>query len=190
MHSTVRERAGIGFTGDSYAESFVLADVRMSWPQRTDEVMLFVSPEGFVMVAPLPGGRHRIVATVDDAPEHPDMIDVQSLLDARGPVTGAARVHEIVWSSRFRVHHRLADRYPADPARRRRGTRPQPGRRARHEHRYPGRGRAGSYTDRGAWRTGSRKPARRIRAYAPPDCGPRRGPHRPDDADGDAAQPP
>jgi len=113
MHSTVRERAGIGFTGDTYAESFVLADVRMSWPERTDEVMLFVSPEGFVMVAPLPGGRHRIVATVDDAPEHPGMIYVQHLLDARGPVTGAARVHEIVWSSRFRVHHRLADRYRA-----------------------------------------------------------------------------
>ena len=41
------------------------------------------------------------------------MIYVQHLLDARGPVTGAARVHEIVWSSRFRVHHRLADRYRA-----------------------------------------------------------------------------
>jgi len=30
MHSSVRECAGIGFTGDSYEQSFVLADVRMS----------------------------------------------------------------------------------------------------------------------------------------------------------------
>jgi 2-polyprenyl-6-methoxyphenol hydroxylase-like FAD-dependent oxidoreductase len=113
MHSTVRERAGIGFTGDAYGQSFVLADVVMSWSLGRDEVMLFLSPEGLVVVAPLPGGRHRIVATVEEAPERPDMADVQRLLDTRGPVTGAARVQEVAWSGRFRVHHRLADRYRA-----------------------------------------------------------------------------
>lgn len=113
MHSTVREHAGIGFTGDSYEQTFVLADVRMSWPLSDREVMLFVSPAGLVVVAPLPGGRHRIVATVDDAPEQPGIADVQQLLDARGPSRGATHIHEIVWSSRFRVHHRLADRYRA-----------------------------------------------------------------------------
>lgn len=112
MHSTVREQAGIGFTGDAYESSFVLADVVMDWPLRRDEVMLFFSPEGLVVVAPLPGGRHRVVATQDVAPEHPGLEDVQQLLDRRGPRTGAV-VREIVWSSRFRVHHRLADRYRA-----------------------------------------------------------------------------
>jgi 2-polyprenyl-6-methoxyphenol hydroxylase-like FAD-dependent oxidoreductase len=34
-------------------------------------------------------------------------------MDARGPEAQPARVTEIVWSSRFRVHHRLADRYRA-----------------------------------------------------------------------------
>lgn len=113
MHSAVRERAGIGFTGEKYEQSFVLADVRMSWPLPDDEVVLFFSPAGLVVVAPLPGGRHRIVATVDDAPEEPDIGDVQRLLDERGPVAGAGRIDEIVWSSRFRVHHRLANRYRA-----------------------------------------------------------------------------
>lgn len=113
MHSTVRERSGIGFTGERYEQSFVLADVRMEWSLRGDEVMLFFSPAGLVVVAPLPGGRHRVVATVDDAPEHPGIGDVQQILDTRGPVTGAARVGELVWGSRFRVHHRLADRYRA-----------------------------------------------------------------------------
>jgi 2-polyprenyl-6-methoxyphenol hydroxylase-like FAD-dependent oxidoreductase len=113
MHSTVRERAGIGFTGERYEQSFVLADVRMSWPLSVDEVMLFVSPDGLVVVAPLPAGRHRVVATLDDAPEIPGIEDVQRLLDARGPAAGATRVGEVVWSSRFRVHHRLADRYRA-----------------------------------------------------------------------------
>jgi 2-polyprenyl-6-methoxyphenol hydroxylase-like FAD-dependent oxidoreductase len=113
MHSTVRERAGIGFTGDTYEQSFMLADVRMSWLLRADEVMLFVSPEGLVVVAPLPGGRHRVVATMDDAPEHPGIADVQHILDTRGPMTGATRVDEIVWSARFRIHHRVVDRYRA-----------------------------------------------------------------------------
>src|SRR5262249_48892598 len=113
MHSAVRELAGIGFQGGSYEQSFVLADVRMNWSLSADEVMLFSSADGLAVVAPLPGGRHRVVATMDNAPEHPQLEDVQRLLDARGPVTGAARIEEIAWSTRFHVHHRLADRYRA-----------------------------------------------------------------------------
>jgi len=113
MHSAVREQAGIGFTGDSYGQSFVLADVHLDWELDDAEVMLYLSPAGLVVVAPLPGGRHRIVATVDEAPAHPDRDHIQALLDARGPQQRPARVKDVVWSSRFRVHHRLADRYRA-----------------------------------------------------------------------------
>jgi 2-polyprenyl-6-methoxyphenol hydroxylase-like FAD-dependent oxidoreductase len=113
MHSTVREHAGIGFTGDKYEQSFLLADVKMTWPLGKDEVMLFFSPEGLVVVAALPGGSYRVVATVDDAPEQPGIDDIQRLLDARGPAAGSSRVQEIIWGSRFRVHHRLADHYRA-----------------------------------------------------------------------------
>jgi hypothetical protein len=55
----------------------------MNWLLHADEVMLFSSPERFVVVAPLPGGRHRVVATVDEAPEHPSIADIQHLLDRR-----------------------------------------------------------------------------------------------------------
>lgn len=113
MHSMVREAVGIGFAGDKYAQSFVLADVRMAWPLPAAEVQLFLSAQGLVVVAPLPGGRHRIVATMDDAPEHITTADVQAMLDARGP--GSVQVHEVAWASRFRVHHRLADTYRRGP---------------------------------------------------------------------------
>jgi len=113
MHSTVRDRSGIGFVGGSYGEAFVLADVRMTWSLGRDEVMLFFSPEGVMLVAPLPGGRHRIVATVDEAPENPSLGDVQRLLDTRGPAAVAARVEEMIWSSRFHVHHRVAASFRA-----------------------------------------------------------------------------
>ena len=84
MHSTVREGAGIGFTGGSYGESFVLADVRDGRRSGPAEVSS-PSARGLVVVAPLAGRPHRIVATVDDAPATPDLDYVQRLLDARGP---------------------------------------------------------------------------------------------------------
>src|SRR5581483_5088782 len=111
MHSLVRETAGIGFSGTSYEESFVLADVEMGWDHERDEVMLFFSPAGLVVVAPLPDGRFRIVATLDDAPPQPAVADIQRLLDARGPARRRARVYRVRWSSRFRLHHRVADHY-------------------------------------------------------------------------------
>ncbi|GAB2653778.1 FAD-dependent oxidoreductase [Nocardia goodfellowii] len=116
MHSVVRDQAGIGFTGAAYPESFVLADVRMTWPIARDEVALHLSPEGVTVVAPLPDAdqpdRYRVVATLDDAPEHPTVADIQTILDTRGP-GGDVKVTEVLWSSRFRVHHRVADRYRA-----------------------------------------------------------------------------
>lgn len=157
MHSTVREAAGIGFTGSAYEESFVLADVLMDWVPGPTEVSLAFGAAGLTVVAPLPDGqksgherghknrhdgghedghsgrnedvydgphedardgghaapatRYRVVATVADAPAEPDLSFVQALLDARAP--GQATVTALAWSSRFRIHHRVADHYRA-----------------------------------------------------------------------------
>jgi 2-polyprenyl-6-methoxyphenol hydroxylase-like FAD-dependent oxidoreductase len=115
MNSVVRQAAEIGFTGSRFEEAFVLADVDMEWAHGRDEVMLFFSPAGMVVVAPLPGGRFRIVATLDEAPAQPGVADIQALLDARGPAQGPAWVHAVHWSSRFRLHHRVADHYRNGP---------------------------------------------------------------------------
>lgn len=111
MHSLARERSGIGFTGGTYAESFTLADVQLSGGVPTDEVILYFSPAGLVVVAPIPDGMFRIVATVDEAPHDPDTAFVQKLLDERGPQAHPVVVEDVVWGSRFRVHHRIADTF-------------------------------------------------------------------------------
>lgn len=111
MHSVVRDRSGIGFSGGGYQQSFSLADVRIAGGVPRDEVILYFSPAGMVVVAPLPGGMHRIVAAVDSAPENPTIEYVQMLLDERGPERERAVVEEILWGSRFRIHHRIAERY-------------------------------------------------------------------------------
>jgi 2-polyprenyl-6-methoxyphenol hydroxylase-like FAD-dependent oxidoreductase len=113
MHSTVREQAGIGFAGGEYAESFALADVRLSGEAPVDEVILFWAKAGLTVVAPLPGDIFRVVAPVADAPEQPSAQYIQQILDSRGPGYGAMVVTDVIWGSRFRIQHRVADTYRA-----------------------------------------------------------------------------
>lgn len=113
IHSTVREQAGIGFTGDVYQESFALADVRLRGEAPVDEVVLFWAKAGLTVVAPLPGDIFRIVAPVADAPEEPSAAFIQQILDERGLGAGRMVVTDVIWGSRFRIHHRVADTYRA-----------------------------------------------------------------------------
>lgn len=113
QHSRVRDGAGIDFPGSTYG-SFLLADVRMDWPLGHAEVTLFVSADGTLVVAPMSGGRHRVVAAIADAPAEPTAGDVQGLIDARGPL-GGGHVNEVIWGSRFKVSHRLASTFRSGP---------------------------------------------------------------------------
>ena len=113
MHSTVREQAGIGFAGGEFAESFTLADVRVTGEAPRDEVILFYAKDGLTVLAPLPDDIFRIVAPAADAPQAPSAGFVQSLLDSRGFGPGQTVVTDLLWGTRFRIHHRVADSYRA-----------------------------------------------------------------------------
>ncbi|MCV7416931.1 FAD-dependent oxidoreductase [Mycolicibacterium litorale] len=111
VHSTVRRQAGIRFDGGAYDDSFLLADVRLTGDVPDGEVILFWAGAGLTVVAPLPGGVHRIVAPVVEAPEQPSAALVQQILDSRGPGAGRIVVREVIWGSRFRIQHRIAETY-------------------------------------------------------------------------------
>jgi 2-polyprenyl-6-methoxyphenol hydroxylase-like FAD-dependent oxidoreductase len=137
-HSMVRQAARIGFAPGTYPETFILADVHMDWPLPADVLRLFLAADGMALVAPFNGDRFRIVATVAQAAEHPSQADVkaaeppsqadvkaaeppsqadvQAILDTRGPRSPGARVRNMVWSSRFRIHHGVAEHYRAGRA--------------------------------------------------------------------------
>jgi 2-polyprenyl-6-methoxyphenol hydroxylase-like FAD-dependent oxidoreductase len=108
MHSVVREQASIPFVGGDYEESFVLADMEMDWPLDREEVSLFFSDQGLVVVAPLPGDLFRVVATMKQAPSTPSIKDLQQILDERGPERTSITIRRIVWASRFHLEHRVA----------------------------------------------------------------------------------
>ncbi len=112
-HSAVRAAVGLDFPGQTYPSQFVLADIALTGSVHADdEATINLSARGVTVIARLPGGNHRIIATVDpgvDVPDRPDRAFVDALMGDRGiPARSAA---EPVWSSAFRVHHRVAARF-------------------------------------------------------------------------------
>jgi 2-polyprenyl-6-methoxyphenol hydroxylase-like FAD-dependent oxidoreductase len=111
--SAVRAAVGLDFPGDTYPSQFVLADVALTADGHADdEATINMSAHGVTVLARLPSGNHRIVATVAaeaDVPARPDRAFVDALLRDRG--IHARPAAEPVWSSAFRVHHRVAERF-------------------------------------------------------------------------------
>lgn len=112
-HSAVRDQAGLPFPGETYG-SFLLADIRMDSTLPADEVTLFFSRDGMMVVAPMSRQRFRIVAFAPNAPRQPAISDVQAIMDARGPAA-TNRVTELLWGSRFQVHHKIAPSFRTGP---------------------------------------------------------------------------
>ncbi len=112
-HSAVRKAIGLDFPGETYPSQFVLADVALTCPgSADDEATINLSSRGVTVIGRLPGGTHRVIATVDadaDVPDAPDRAFVGDLLRDRG--ISAHPAADPVWSSRFRVHHRVAGRF-------------------------------------------------------------------------------
>ncbi|MEU4712136.1 FAD-dependent monooxygenase [Micromonospora purpureochromogenes] len=115
-HSTVRHLAGIGFEGAAYPQTFVLADLEADGIAG-GAAHAFVSGQGPLFLFPLrhpASWRLLVMRPPADAPppESPVTLDeVQALADT---YTGATvRLHDPVWMTNFRLHHRAATRYRA-----------------------------------------------------------------------------
>jgi 2-polyprenyl-6-methoxyphenol hydroxylase-like FAD-dependent oxidoreductase len=113
VHSTVREQAGIASDREKTGASYTLADVHLTGGAPDDELVVYFSSAGHLVVLPLSGGIHRMVAHVDEAPEHPDVSFLQQVIETRGPERERAVVHDVIWGSRFFVKHALASTYRA-----------------------------------------------------------------------------
>ena len=117
--SRARELAGIAFTGKTYPRSYILGDGDIAGPVPRDEVHYTLHRDGVLVVVPLPEGGLRVFA---DATRMPGAGDVdpdaplttgqlQALADQRAPYP--LEVRSLVWSTRFQVHLRRAERYRA-----------------------------------------------------------------------------
>ncbi len=115
-HSTVREAAGIGFEGGSYPQTFVLADAECDGIE-PDAAHAFLSDRGLLFFFPLGApASWRLLAMRPPhdrtPPGSPVLLDeVQAIADAS--TGGLVRLHDPVWMTNFRLHHRAAAHYRA-----------------------------------------------------------------------------
>ncbi|MEQ4304713.1 FAD-dependent monooxygenase [Plantactinospora sp. B6F1] len=118
-HSTVRKLAGIGFPGARLTEHFLLADVHADWPVDRAGGHGWPHRDGPVFAVPM-----REVGRADDLwrlmaydPAGDDRQGEQEILERFRELlpqrTGHTdiQIKDVVWTSVFRVHRRLADTY-------------------------------------------------------------------------------
>jgi 2-polyprenyl-6-methoxyphenol hydroxylase-like FAD-dependent oxidoreductase len=118
-HSTVREGAGIAFEGGTYPQTFVLADLEVDGGLEHGAAHAFLGDEGILLFFPLgTPATWRIVgmrpstehgrARVQEA-EPLSLDELQRICDRF--TGGTLRLHDPVWLTHFRLHHRQAARY-------------------------------------------------------------------------------
>lgn len=106
VHSTVRERLGIAFTGTRLPTRFLLAEGPLHGAGAPADICYYLSSRGVLLIAPLPGGEVRLAGDVQpDVEVTPAM--VQDLLDARGP--GGLQIGKLSTLTTFTSAERMAD---------------------------------------------------------------------------------
>jgi 3-(3-hydroxy-phenyl)propionate hydroxylase len=116
--SSVRDLLGIGFPGRSFADQFLICDIRADLPFPNERRFFFDpswNPGRQVLVHQCPGGVWRIDWQV------PAGFDLDAelaggALDARIRQITGDRGYEIVWATAYRFHERIADAFSAGRA--------------------------------------------------------------------------
>ena len=121
-HSTARKEAGIAFEGGAYPQTFALGDVEADGALVPEAINAFALGRGVAMFFPLgqpatwrvmamAGAVPRPSAGGDDtvSTQRLSLTDLQAMVD--DPTGGTVRVHDPVWLTRFRLHHRQAVTY-------------------------------------------------------------------------------
>jgi 2-polyprenyl-6-methoxyphenol hydroxylase-like FAD-dependent oxidoreductase len=113
-HSTVREQLGISFSGSTYPEHFVLADVKVAGDVDHAEAQVWLHREGALAFFPLPEDRWRliIINSPPDWHDEPGLAQCQTLVNERG--LDRLRLGDPRWTAVFRIHRREAARFRND----------------------------------------------------------------------------
>jgi 2-polyprenyl-6-methoxyphenol hydroxylase-like FAD-dependent oxidoreductase len=107
-HSAVRDQLAIPFSGSTYPEHFVLADVKVEGELDHDEAQVWLHDGGPLAFFPLPADRWRLVVgnSPADWQGEPSLAQCQALVDERG--LGGIRLADPRWTAVFRIHRRIA----------------------------------------------------------------------------------
>jgi 2-polyprenyl-6-methoxyphenol hydroxylase-like FAD-dependent oxidoreductase len=118
-HSTVREGAGIAFEGGSYPQTFVLADLEVDGELEHGAAHAFLGDPGILLFFPLGAPATWRIVGMRPSAEHgrardqeTEPLSLEELQRICDRFTGGTlRLHDPVWLTYFRLHHRQAVRY-------------------------------------------------------------------------------
>ena len=109
--SVVRHHAGIAFDVKDRPQSFSTADASIDWHLPADEISLFISSDGFLMIIPLPGDHRVRVIAQSYAPER-RIEDLEGLTALASRHAGAeVTLRSPGFVSTYHVQRRLASEF-------------------------------------------------------------------------------
>jgi 2-polyprenyl-6-methoxyphenol hydroxylase-like FAD-dependent oxidoreductase len=111
-HSRVRHELGLDFAGHPYPQDWLIADVRLDWDRREDEIHAFFRPDPAPLICfPMTGHRWRLVVPFAGQRDRkpPTLAEIQDLVDERAPEQ--ATVSDPTWLANFHTHRRSTSVY-------------------------------------------------------------------------------
>jgi len=111
--STIRELLGIGFPGKSFADRFLIADIRAELPFPNERRFFFDPPSNpgrQVLIHPQPDREWRIDWQVPPS-NNAAQEQASGRLDERIRALVGAIPYELAWLTTYRFHQRLAERF-------------------------------------------------------------------------------
>ncbi len=112
-HSIVRKQLGIPFIGDTYDDTYFLADIEIDNADTASGLQFYLSKYGFLGLIPLPEDRcYRIIGNLPSKNENPEAQQLEDILPHLKDVTGLTfKVINELWFTTYRLHHRMATHF-------------------------------------------------------------------------------
>lgn len=107
-NSSIRRMLALPFSGKSFKESWVLADLKARWNISREEVHIFFSDRGVLEVFPLTDDTIRITGNLAND-ESFNEGELRELIEQRSHMD--VEIDEVEWFSLFRVHNRMVDSF-------------------------------------------------------------------------------
>ncbi|MGK2932525.1 MAG: FAD-dependent monooxygenase [Solirubrobacterales bacterium] len=113
--STVRKTLGLAFHGTTNDLSFFVADAEDVAGLVPDAINMRIQGDDFMLGFPMGGTGHYRLLGIADAPESLSDDDLERLVQTRLNEAFGVRYSRSAWFSRYRAHHRLAERFRVGP---------------------------------------------------------------------------
>ncbi len=107
-HSVTRHSMSEQLEGTTYQGHFLVADIAMRAQAPRDQGSFFCSPDGMMLLSPLPGGRWLTFQDLEEGVEAVSPEEVAARTEVR--FGGRGRPTDVAWHSPFRMHRRIVSR--------------------------------------------------------------------------------